>query len=89
LHEGCVGVPREGERSDLLERPLVNADDYDPVVMGPLPAQSESHVEQALLDVLEEEETGAPTSTNARKCKQQKTRPGYDDGKRNIDLAAR
>jgi len=72
-----------------LERPLVNADDYDPVVMGPLAAQSESHVEQALLDVLEEKETGAPTSTHARKCKHQKTSRGHENGKSNIDLAAR
>jgi hypothetical protein len=88
LHERCVRAARKWERSNLLERPLVNADDHDSVIMRPLAAQSESHVEQALLDVLEKEEAGPSASTNACKCKQQKTSRGHQDRKSNIDLAA-
>jgi len=55
----------------------------------PLAAESESHVEQALLYVLEEKETGTPTAADAGKCKQQKAGRGHQHGKGDIDLSRR
>jgi len=48
----------------VLQSVLVDANDDDAIVVGPRSAQSETHVERALLDVTNKLESGAVVATD-------------------------
>ena len=49
-----VSCARERKRADFLQRPLVDADDDDAIIVRAGAAHAEAHVQRALFDALEE-----------------------------------